>query len=48
MAAVIDVVYPGPDELVFIILGDAELIREQVASYGPITEISLSGTRVHP
>ena len=48
IAAVIDLVYPGPDELVFIILGDAELIREQVASYGPITEISLSGTRFHP
>ena len=24
------------------------VIREQIASYGPITEISLSGTRFHP
>jgi len=48
IAAVIDAVYPGPDELVFVILGDAKLVREQVAPYGPITEISLSRPRFHP
>jgi zinc protease len=48
IAAVIDDVYPGPNELVFVILGDAELIRDQVASYGPITEIALSEPRYHP
>jgi zinc protease len=48
IAAVIDDVYPGPDELVFVILGDAKLIRERIASYGPITEISLSEPRFHP
>ena len=48
IAAVIDEVYPAPDELVFVILGDAELIREQVTQYGPITEIAISETRFHP
>ena len=48
IAAVIDAVYPRPDELVFVILGDAKLVREQVAPYGPITEISLSRPRFHP
>ena len=48
IAAVIDGVYPGTDELVFTILGDAELIREQVTQYGPITEIAISETRFHP
>ena len=48
IAVVIDDVYPGSDELVFIILGDAELVREQVTQYGPITEIAISETRFHP
>jgi predicted Zn-dependent peptidase len=48
IAAVIDQVYPAADGLVFVILGDAELIREQLAQYGPITEISISEPRFHP
>jgi predicted Zn-dependent peptidase len=48
IAAVIAEVYPAADNLVFVILGDAELIREQVAQYGPVTEISLSEPRFHP
>lgn len=48
VAAVIEAVYPASDALVFVILGDAELIREQVAAYGPITEISISEPRFHP
>lgn len=48
IAGVIDAVYPGPEELVFVIIGDAGLIREQVAQYGPVTEIALSETRFHP
>jgi hypothetical protein len=48
IAAVIEQVYPAPDALVFVILGDAELIREQVAQYGPVTETSLSEPRFHP
>jgi len=48
IAAVIDQVYPASERLVFVVLGDAETIREQVAKYGPITEISISEPRFHP
>ncbi len=48
IAAVIDQVYPASDELVFVLLGDADLIREQIAQYGPVTEISISEPRFHP
>jgi len=48
IAQVIAEVYPSADKLVFVILGDAELIREQVAQYGPVTEISISEPRFHP
>ncbi len=46
--AVIQAVYPEPDNLVFAIIGDAELIREQVAKYGPITEIAITEPRFRP
>lgn len=48
IATVIDRVYPSPDGLVYVVLGDAETIRESIAQYGPITEISISETRFHP
>jgi zinc protease len=48
IAAVIDEVYPSADNLVFVLLGDAEAIREQAAQYGPITEISIAEPRFHP
>lgn len=48
IATVIDRVYPSADALVFVILGDAEIIREQIAQYGPVTEVSLSEPRFHP
>jgi len=48
IARAIAEVYPSADKLVFVILGDAELIREQVAQYGPVTEISISEPRFHP
>ena len=48
IAQVIAEVYPSADNLVFVILGDAELIRDQVAQYGPVTEISISEPRFHP
>jgi len=48
IASVIDQVYPASDDLVFVILGDAASIREQVARYGPVTEISLAEPRFHP
>lgn len=48
IAAVIDEVYPKSDELVFIMIGDAEQIRDQVGKYGEVTEISIDEPRFHP
>jgi len=48
IAAIIDQVYPTLDNLVYVILGDAASIREQVTLYGPVTEIALSEPRFHP
>lgn len=45
---VIKQVYPEPDNLVFAIIGDAELIREQIAKYGPITEMPITEARFRP
>ena len=41
-------VYPSPDDLVFVVLGDAELIRDDVAEYGPITEMAITDPRFLP
>lgn len=38
-------VYPTGDNLVFVLIGDAELIREDVAKYGPVTEVSITEPR---
>ena len=46
--AVIREVYPATDNLVFVIIGDAEQIREQVAKYGPVTEMSITDPRFSP
>jgi len=46
--SVIGAVYPHPDNLVFVVLGDAELIRDDVAKYGPITEIAITEPRFRP
>jgi predicted Zn-dependent peptidase len=46
--SVIGDVYPSPDNLVFVILGDAQLIREDIARYGPITELSITEPRFQP
>lgn len=48
IAAVIDQVYPASDGLVFVVLGDAASIRDSIAQYGPVTEISISEPRFHP
>jgi zinc protease len=39
---VIDAVYPNPDDLVFVLIGNAAAIREQVAKYGPVTEMAIT------
>ncbi|MGI9222426.1 MAG: M16 family metallopeptidase [Woeseiaceae bacterium] len=46
--SVINGVYPATDDLVFAIIGDAEKIREQVAKYGPVTEMSITDPRFTP
>ena len=48
IAGVIDEVYPKSDELVFILIGDAEAIRDQVAQYGDVSEIDITEPRFHP
>jgi predicted Zn-dependent peptidase len=46
--AVINEVYPTPDSLVFVIIGDADRIREDVAKYGIITEMPITEPRFAP
>jgi predicted Zn-dependent peptidase len=46
--SVIAEVYPQPDDLVFVIIGDAELIRDDVAKYGPTTEMAITDPRFRP
>ena len=46
--SVIKDVYPAPDNLVFAIIGDADLLREQVARYGDVTEMPITDPRFHP
>jgi predicted Zn-dependent peptidase len=42
VATVIDAVFPAADDLVFVLLGDAELIRDQVSKYGPLAEMPIT------
>ncbi len=46
--SVITSVYPQADNLVFVIIGDAEQIRDAVAKYGPVTEMQISEPRFRP
>jgi len=46
--AVIKNVYPSPDDLVLVIIGDAELIRDDIAKYGEVTEMSITEPRFTP
>ena len=48
VAAVIDEVYPGEEDLTFILIGDSSLIREAISQYGPITEMSIEEPRFLP
>lgn len=38
-------IYPTVDNLVIILIGDADAIRDEVAKYGPLTEWSITATR---
>lgn len=46
--AVIADVYPQVDNLVFVIIGDAEQLRDAVSKYGPVTEMSIADPRFRP
>jgi len=46
--AVINEVYPAPENLVFVIIGDAGLIRDDIAKYGPVTEMPITDPRFQP
>lgn len=48
LAEVIEGVYPSPDDVVFILIGDAAQIREVASQYGPVTELSISEPRFRP
>ena len=41
-------VYPRPDNVVIVLIGDADLIREEVAKYGEVIEMSLAEPRFSP
>jgi predicted Zn-dependent peptidase len=47
-AAVIERVYPTRDELVYVIIGDGDAIRDQLSDYGEITELKISSPRFRP
>jgi predicted Zn-dependent peptidase len=38
-------VYPTLDNLVFVLIGDADAIRDDVAKYGPVTEVPITEPR---
>lgn len=40
--AVIERIFPSPDAVAIVLIGDAAQLREQVAGYGPITQIPLT------
>jgi len=45
---IIDMQYPTRDELVVVMIGDAEQIRDIAASYGEVTEMSITEPRYTP
>jgi predicted Zn-dependent peptidase len=47
-AAVIETVYPSAENLIFVLIGDAELIRESVGQYGEVTELPITEPRFRP
>jgi zinc protease len=44
----IERVYPTRDELLFVLIGDADAIREQVSRYGDLAELAISTPRFRP
>lgn len=49
IAEVVEEVYAAPGDMVFVLIGDAAAIREEVSKYGPVTEVSIADPRFrHP
>ena len=48
LAATIGDIYPLTDNLVMVLVGDADAIRETIAQYGPVTEMSITEPRFRP
>lgn len=48
LVPVIDAVYPVRDELVFVILGDAAVIREPLGKYGTVTQMPITAPSFDP
>ncbi len=48
IADVVEAVYPASENLVFVLIGDAELIRESVSQYGTVTEMRITEPRFRP
>lgn len=48
VAEVVETVYPAPEDLVIVLLGDAEIIREQAQTLGPLIEMPITEPRFHP
>ena len=48
VAKTITEVYPDQNGLVFTIIGDADVIRDDIAKYGPVTEMSITEPRFRP
>ena len=46
--AVIANVYPRQQDLVFVVLGDADVIRDTISKYGDVTELSIMEPRFRP
>ncbi len=48
IAAVVEEVYAADADLVFVLIADADAVRDAVSAYGPVTEISISDPSFRP
>ena len=46
--SVVEAVYPASENLVFVLIGDAESIRESVGQYGEVIEMPITEPRFRP
>lgn len=48
IADTINEVYPAADDVILVVVGDATQLREALAEYGPVTEMSIDEPRFRP